>query len=104
MAGVLEMDELLAKVETGKIKGIYSDGAGVRYGVRRKWSRSQDKHKGEREAMLTCVWGDSEGESSCTSVEQATGGGSSLHGAAPWQARWKERALLLWMADMEEWV
>ena len=46
------MDELLAEVKTGKIKGISSDGAGLEYGVRRKWSRPQDKHKGEREAML----------------------------------------------------
>ena len=48
----VEMDELLAEVKTGKIKGTSSDGAGVGYGVRRKWSRPQDKHKGEREAML----------------------------------------------------
>ena len=46
------MDELLAEVKTGEIEGISSDGAGVGYGVRRKWSRPQDKHKGEREAML----------------------------------------------------
>ena len=31
---------------------ISSDGAGVGYGVWRKWSRPQDKHEGEREAML----------------------------------------------------
>ena len=30
----VEMDELLAEVTTGKIKGISSDGAGVGYGVR----------------------------------------------------------------------
>ena len=36
--------KLLAEVKTGKIKGISSDGAGVGYGVRRKWSRPQDKH------------------------------------------------------------
>ena len=46
------MDELLAEVKTGKIKGISSDGAGVGCGVRRKLSRPQDEHKGEREAML----------------------------------------------------
>ena len=46
------MDELLAEVKTGKIKGISSDGAGVGYGVQRKWSRPQDKHKGDREVML----------------------------------------------------
>ena len=34
----VEMAELLAKVKTGKIKGISSDGAGVGYGVWRKWS------------------------------------------------------------------
>ena len=39
-------------MKTGKIKGFSSDGAGVGYGVQRKWSRPQDKHKGEREAML----------------------------------------------------
>ena len=46
------MDELPAEVKTGKIKGISRDGAGVGYGVRRKWSRPRDKYKGEREAML----------------------------------------------------
>ena len=46
------MDELLAEVKTGKIIGISSDGAGVGYGVRRKWSRPQDKCKGERKAMV----------------------------------------------------
>ena len=46
------MVELLAEVKTGKIKGISRDGAGVGYGVRRKLSRPQDKHKGEREAIL----------------------------------------------------
>ena len=46
------MDELLAEVKTGKIKGTSSDRAGVGYGVRRKWRRPQDKAKGEREAML----------------------------------------------------
>ena len=30
----VEMDELLAEVKTGKIKGTSSDGAGVGYGVR----------------------------------------------------------------------
>ena len=48
----VEMDELLAEEKTGNVKGISSDGAGVGYGVRRKWSRPQDKHKGERESML----------------------------------------------------
>ena len=48
----METDELLAEVKTGKIKGISSNGAGVGYGVQRKWSRPQDKHKGERVAML----------------------------------------------------
>ena len=48
----MEMDELLAEVRAGKIKGISSNGAGVGYGVRRKWSRPQDKHEGEREAIL----------------------------------------------------
>ena len=56
------MDELLAEVKTGKIKGISSDGAGVGYGVRRKWSRPQDKQKGEREAMLR-VFGEIANES-----------------------------------------
>ena len=46
------MDELLAEVKTGKLKGISSDVAAVGYGVQRKWSRPRDKHKGEREAML----------------------------------------------------
>ena len=46
------MDALLVEVKTVKIKGISSDGAGVGYGERRNWSRPQDKHKGEREAML----------------------------------------------------
>ena len=46
------MDELLTEVKTGETKGTSSDAAGVRYGVWRKWSRPQDKHKGEREAML----------------------------------------------------
>ena len=52
-----DSDELLAEVKTGNIKEISSDGAGVGYGVRRKWSRAQDKHEGEREAML-CVFGE----------------------------------------------
>ena len=46
------MNELLAEVKTRKRKGISSDGAGVGNGVWRKWSRPQDKHKGEHEAML----------------------------------------------------
>ena len=68
------MDELLTEMKTGKIKGISSDGAEVGYGVRRKWIRPQDKHKGKQEGNVTCVWGDSEGESSCKSCEHATGG------------------------------
>ena len=51
------MGEVLVEVKTGKIQGLSSDGTGVGYGVRRKWNRPQDKHKGEREAML-CVFGE----------------------------------------------
>ena len=39
-------------MKSGNIKGISSNGVGVGYGVRGKWSRPQDKHTGEREAML----------------------------------------------------
>ena len=38
--------------ETGKINRNSIDGAGLGYGVQRKWSQPQDKHKGEREAIL----------------------------------------------------
>ena len=68
-------------LKTGKIKGISSDGAGVGYGVRRKWSRPQDKPKGEREAMLH-VFGEIAKENR---LVKATGGRASLHVAASWQ-------------------
>ena len=39
----VEMDELLAEVKPGKIKGTSSDGAGVGYGVWRKWHKINTK-------------------------------------------------------------
>ena len=87
------MDELQAEVKTGKMKG-------VGYGVRRKWSRPQDEHKGERKAMLH-VFGEIVKENRLVKV-MSKPLEASLHGAASWQTGWKERKLLLQMAYIEK--
>ena len=96
------MVKLLAEVKSGKIKRISSDGAGVRDGAQRKCSRPQDKHKGEREAMLR-VFGEIAKENRPVKVMSKPLEGEQvstvlLHG----KPDEKERELLLRMADMEE--
>ena len=98
----VEMVELLAEVKTGKIKGTSSDGAGVGYGVRRKWSRLHDKHKGEREAMPH-VFGEIATENCLVKAISKPLEGDQvttvpLHG----KPDEKRGNYLLWMAAMEE--
>ena len=65
----VEMNEYLADVKTGKMKGTSSDGA----------DHKINTNLSGRQSVFGAVV-------SCKSYEHATGGRSSLHGTTKWQA------------------
>ena len=77
------MDELLAEVKTGKIKEPLAMGLEWDMGCGESGAEHNINTKVSERQCYIC--GHGQGEPSCKSNEQATGGRAGFHGAASWQ-------------------